>query len=90
MGPSRTEPAAAGVSRRARMALRRLRNARHPDVTIAPAPAGLIAEWDVPVAVHDGTLLQVNVFRPETDEPVPVILSAHPYSKDGIPARGGG
>ncbi|MCB9409443.1 CocE/NonD family hydrolase [Mycolicibacterium sp.] len=89
MGSLGTGPAAAGVSRRARMALRRLCNALHPDVTIAPAPAGVIAEWDVPVAVRDGTILRVNVFRPDADQPVPVVLSAHPYGKDGIPARRG-
>lgn len=89
MGSLGTGPAAAGVSRRVRTALRRLRNARHPDVTIASAPAGVIAEWDVPVAVRDGTILRVNIFRPDTDQPVPVVLSAHPYGKDGIPARGG-
>lgn len=72
------------------MALRRFRNARHPDITITPAPAGVVADWDVAVPVRDGTILRVNVFRPQTDDPVPVIMSAHPYGKDRIPARGRG
>jgi predicted acyl esterase len=37
--------------------------------------------------VRDGTTLRVNVFRPYGDAPVPVIMSAHPYGKDKIPAR---
>lgn len=69
------------------MAGRRLRNARRPGVTVLPAPANVNADWDVPVSVRDGTVLRVNVFRPRTDDPVPVILCAHPYGKDGIPAR---
>jgi len=72
------------------MARRRLGNARRPGVTVLPAPDGVVTEWDVPVTVRDGTTLRVNVFRPATDEPVPVILCAHPYGKDGIPARSGG
>ena len=76
--------------RRLATARRRLGNARRPGVTVLPAPAGVVAEWDVPVAVRDGTLLRVNVFRPATGDPVPVIVCAHPYGKDGIPARSGG
>lgn len=69
------------------MALRRITNARHPGVTITPAPEPVIADWDVAVPVSDGTILRLNVFRPLTDEPVPVIMSAHPYGKDRIPTR---
>ena len=75
------------LARRLMMAGGRLRCARHPDVTVLPAPDRVRAHWDVPVTVRDGTILRVNVFRPQTDELVPVILSAHPYGKDGIPAR---
>ena len=51
-------------------------------------PERIQVDWDVPVTVRDGTKLRVNVFRPETcDGPVPVIMSAHPYGKDKIPAR---
>ncbi len=51
-------------------------------------PAGIHLEWDVPVTVRDGRKLRVNVFRPQnSDGPVPVIMSAHPYGKDKIPAK---
>lgn len=75
------------MNRRFRMALRRLRNARHPDVTVTAAPHDALAEWDVAVPVRDRTLLRVNVFRPLTEDPVPIIMSAHPYGKDRVPAR---
>lgn len=75
------------MARRLQMALRRLRNARRPGVTVLAHPAGTVAEWDVPVTVRDGTVLRVNVFRPAGDDPVPVILCAHPYGKDHIPAN---
>ena len=73
--------------RRLRMVRRRLGNFRRPDVTVLPHPDGMITEWDVPVTVRDGAELRVNVFRPEGDAPVPVILSAHPYGKENIPAK---
>ena len=47
----------------------------------------MVMDWDVPVRVRDGTALRVNVFRPADGKPVPVIMSAHPYGKDRIPAR---
>ncbi|MFM8241110.1 MAG: CocE/NonD family hydrolase [Actinomycetota bacterium] len=75
------------MGRRLLSARRRLMNARRPRVTVLPAPAGVITEWDVPVPVRDGTLLRANVFRPDTPGPVPVIMSAHPYGKDHIPAN---
>ena len=67
--------------------LRRLKNAFHPAVKIISMPAGVVAHWDVPVRVRDGTVLRVNVFRPENGAAVPAIASAHPYGKDRIPAR---
>lgn len=69
-------------------ARRRVRTALHPDVTVFPAPVNVRADWDVPVPMRDSTVLRVNVFRPHADEPVPVILSAHPYSKDRIGSNG--
>ncbi|MCW1957261.1 MAG: CocE/NonD family hydrolase, partial [Mycobacterium sp.] len=75
------------MKRRLVMALRRLRNARRPAVTVTPAPGDVLTEWDLAVPARDGTLLRVNVFRPSHDHPVPVIVSAHPYGKDHIPAR---
>lgn len=76
--------------RRRAMALRRLANIRRTAVTVLPAPAGVVTEWDAEVPVRDGTVLRVNVFRPATPDPVPVIVCAHPYGKDGFPARSGG
>jgi len=75
------------VNRRFRTAIRRLQTARRPDVTVLSAPDGVVADWDVPVPVRDGTILRVNVFRPATEDPVPVVMCAHPYGKDRIPGR---
>src|SRR6201747_2218794 len=69
------------------LALRRIRNAIRPQVNVYKMPAGIHADWNVPIKVRDGTTLRVNVFRPEGDAPVPVIMSAHPYNKDTIPAH---
>ncbi|HEX7359708.1 MAG TPA: CocE/NonD family hydrolase [Bryobacteraceae bacterium] len=65
----------------------RLGNVIRPKVNVYPAPAGIQADWDIPVVVRDGTTLRVNVFRPSSGQPAPVIMSAHPYGKDKIPAR---
>ena len=70
-----------------KLALRLLRGIVRPSVEVTPAPAGIVIEWNVPVRVRDGTVLRVNVFRPRTSGPVPVIMSAHPYGKDKIPAK---
>ncbi len=69
------------------LAWRRLRTFLRPEVQITPMPPGVVADWDVPVTVRDGTTLRVNVFRPAADGLYPVIMSAHPYGKDRIPAR---
>lgn len=69
------------------LAFRRIRNAIRPKVNVYKMPAGIHADWNVPVKVRDGTTLRVNVFRPEGGLPAPVIMSAHPYGKDKIPAR---
>ncbi len=39
-------------------------------------------ERDVMVSTRDGALIAVDVFRPDGDEPVPVIASFGPYGKD--------
>jgi predicted acyl esterase len=57
-------------------------------VDVTSPPSGIRAEWNVPVTMRDGVTLRVNVFRPLDDEPVPVLMSAHPYNKDKIPANG--
>lgn len=77
---------------RARYALDRVLRMVRPRVTITPPPAGVRFERNVPVTVRDGTVLRVNVFRPESGGPFPVIMSAHPYGKDDLPrpdGRGG-
>jgi uncharacterized protein len=71
-----------------RYALTRLRGIARPPVTVTEPPPGIRVERDVAVPVRDGTVLRVNVFRPEGDEPVPVIMCAHPYGKDGLPRHG--
>jgi predicted acyl esterase len=77
----------ANTSMSMKLALRRIRNAFHPRVRVFRAPPGIEVDWDVPVKVRDGTILRANVFRPKGDAAVPVIMSAHPYGKDKIPAR---
>src|SRR5690348_11464350 len=39
-------------------------------------------ERDVMVSTRDGAQIAVDVFRPDGDEPVPVIASISPYGKD--------
>jgi len=65
----------------------RLRRFVAPPVTITPPPRGVRFERDVPVAVRDGTILRVNVFRPATEGQYPVVTCAHPYGKDRLPRR---
>ena len=43
--------------------------------------ATVIVEWDVPVTMPDGAVLRADVFRPESDDPVPVVMTAGPYAK---------
>ncbi len=65
---------------------RRLRKLVNPGVTItAPPRSGVVFERDVEVAMRDGTVLRANVFRPDDDDRRPVLLSLHPYGKDGLP-----
>ncbi len=78
-----TARAAAAV----RLASRRLRTIVHPNVIVGTMPPNVHADWDVPVQVRDGATLRVNVFRPAEPGVYPVIMSAHPYGKDRIPAR---
>lgn len=41
-----------------------------------------ILELEVPVPMRDGVILRANVWRPDTDEPVPAILLRTPYLKE--------
>ena len=43
---------------------------------------GVIVDRDVKVRMLDGTLLDGNIFRPDSAERFPVILGAHAYNKD--------
>jgi putative CocE/NonD family hydrolase len=38
-------------------------------------------DWDAPVPVSDGTVLRADVFRPDDDQPHPVIMTLGPYAK---------
>lgn len=40
------------------------------------------AAFDVRVPMRDGTELSTNIWRPETDEPLPVLLARTPYDKE--------
>src|SRR5689334_16475884 len=42
----------------------------------------MMAERDVRVGMRDGIRLAVDVFRPETDAPVPALLGMSPYGKE--------
>ncbi|HEX2161274.1 MAG TPA: CocE/NonD family hydrolase [Thermoleophilaceae bacterium] len=67
----------------------RLAGILRPRVSVSEPPAGAVAsELDVAVPMRDGVVLRVNVYRPPGDEPVPAIMSAHPYGKDVLPRRG--
>ncbi|NLT06513.1 MAG: CocE/NonD family hydrolase [Solirubrobacterales bacterium] len=58
-----------------------------PRVAVSAAPPSVRVDRDVAVAVRDGTILRVNVHRPAGDGPFPVLMCAHPYGKDALPAR---
>ena len=77
----------AKVAAATRLASGRLGTFIHPNVVVGKVPSTVHADWDVPVKVRDGTTLRVNVFRPAEPGTYPVIMSAHPYGKDHIPAR---
>lgn len=52
---------------------------------LAPAfrelPVDIVFEKDVAVALRDGTVTHIDVFRPVGTEPVPVIVAFSPYGK---------
>lgn len=45
--------------------------------------AGIVREYDVPVAMRDGVRIYVNVFRPEHAGRHPVLIAWAPYGKHG-------
>ncbi|HEV2256314.1 MAG TPA: CocE/NonD family hydrolase [Streptosporangiaceae bacterium] len=71
-------------------ALRRLPGLLRPPVSVyEPAAGSLSVLRDLPVVVRDGSTLRVNVVRPTAGGRFPVLMSAHPYGKDNLPARRG-
>lgn len=68
-------------------ARKRVRALVRPPVTVYPMPDDVTEDHDVPVRLRDGVTLRLNLFRPATGGPFPVILSAHPYGKDEVPRR---
>ncbi|WP_072803523.1 CocE/NonD family hydrolase [Rhodococcoides yunnanense] len=69
-------------------ALTRLRGIARPPVEVfEPAPGSIVIENDAEIVTRDGTVLRANVYRPTGDGPFPVLLCAHPYGKDNLPAR---
>lgn len=54
-----------------------------------PAADSLSVLSDQPVKVRDGTTLRVNVVVPSGAGRFPVLMAAHPYGKDNLPARRG-
>src|SRR5260370_32701820 len=71
-------------------ALCRLRGLlRLPVDVYEPVAGSLPVLRDLPVVVRDGTTLRVNVVVPAGAGRFPVLMSAHPYGKDNLPARRG-
>jgi predicted acyl esterase len=55
-------------------------------------PLGMQIDWDVDIAMSDGSLLRADVFRPQRPGRYPVILACGPYGKglafdEGFPGR---
>lgn len=46
-----------------------------------PLPTDIIFEKDVPITLRDGVTVYTDIFRPVTDEKVPVIWGYSPYGK---------
>jgi predicted acyl esterase len=59
-----------------------------PTVRVTPPPPGIRFERDVPIQLRDGVAVRANVFRPEQGGRFPVLMCAHPYGKNALPARG--
>lgn len=51
-------------------------------------------DWDVPITMNDGVVLRADVFRPDDEQPHPVVMTHGPYAKglafqEGFPAMWG-
>ena len=44
----------------------------------------MIIERDLSIIMDDGIELKADIFRPDLDQPVPVIMTSGPYGK-GVP-----
>lgn len=66
----------------------RLAQLVRPRLTVSDPPTGVRFERDVEVAMKDGTILRVNVARPQAEGRYPVLMCAHPYRKDSVFKRG--
>ncbi len=42
----------------------------------------IVIDRDVEATMRDGTILRANVYRPDADEPLPVLLTRTPYGKE--------
>ncbi len=59
-----------------------------PPITVYEMPSDVRKDEDLSARMRDGVTLRLNLYRPAgTDEPLPVLLSAHPYGKDAIPTK---
>ncbi len=48
---------------------------------MATRDTAMVIERDIPIAMEDGVVLRADIFRPQTDAPVPVIMTHGPYGK---------
>lgn len=71
----------------ARYAVERMRRMLRPPVVVTPMDREVRVRHDVEIPMRDGTILRANVYLPNSQDPAPAILSAHPYGKDALPRR---
>ncbi|AXE28244.1 hypothetical protein C0216_32725 (plasmid) [Streptomyces globosus] len=45
----------------------------------------IVVEHDLEIPLRDGTLLRADLYRPDTADPVPVLVRRTPYGKSGSP-----
>ncbi len=55
---------------------------QHFHLDLYPLPDGIVQEHDVEITMRDGVVLRADVYRPDDDEPHPVLVSVTPYGKD--------
>jgi len=52
-----------------------------PAYAQAPKSYEFTVEYDVPVKMRDGVTLRADIYKPKTDEKLPVLLTRTPYDK---------